>query len=146
MKITICGSIAFIDQMSEVKTQLEAAGHQVFMPPLEKIDGNGNPISVKEYYTIRHSAAANEEWVWDEKKVSMIQHFEKVALADAILVLNYDKNNIPGYIGANTLMEIGLAMYLQKKIYLFNDIPKMSYTEEILGAKPVVLHGSLSGI
>lgn len=71
-------------------------------------------------------------------------YFEKVNWSDAILVLNYDKNNIIGYIGGNTLMEIGVAFFLKKKIYLLNLIPEISYKEEIIGMKPIIINGDLS--
>ena len=38
MTITICGSIKFIDEMLSVRKELEAAGHEVKMPPTEIID------------------------------------------------------------------------------------------------------------
>lgn len=73
-------------------------------------------------------------------------HFKKIEWSDAVLVLNYDKNDIANYIGGNTFLEIGIAFYLGKKIYLFNDIPEISYKEEILGMKPVVIFEDLSKI
>src|SRR3990167_4062096 len=66
--------------------------------------------------------------------------------ADAILVCNYDKNGIAGYVGANTLLEMGLAFHLRKPIYLLNAIPEVSYKEEILGMQPIVIDGDLERI
>ena len=59
---------------------------------------------------------------------------------------SYDKNGVKGYIGGNTLMEMGLAFYLKKKIYLLNEVPELPYKEEILGVKPIILNGDLSKI
>ncbi len=144
MKITICGSIAFLEKMSESKKKLEDMGHEVKMPPLEIEDGGGKMIPAIEYYKIRRKTTQNESWVWDRKKWAMKKHFDKVASSDAILVLNYDKNNIKGYIGGNTLLEMGLALYLGKKIFMINPVPEVSCKEEILGMKPVVLNGNLN--
>jgi hypothetical protein len=69
----------------------------------------------------------------------MKNHFVKVERADAVLVLNYDKNNIPNYIWPNTFLEIGLAFHLDKKIYLLNPIPEIWYKEEILGMFTTVI-------
>ncbi|MBU1118470.1 hypothetical protein KKH43_01150 [Patescibacteria group bacterium] len=143
MKITICGSIAFQDEMNKLKEELEKQGHEVKIPPNTMKDEQGNPLSVQDYYTIRKSADASEEWVWDKKEEAMMRHFEKVDWCDAILVLNKEKNGILGYVGANTLMEMGLALYLDKPIYLLHPVPTMSYTEEILGMKPIVLDGDI---
>ena len=74
----------------------------------------------------------------------MRTHFKKVEWSDVVLILNYDKNNIINYIGANTLLEMGLAFHINKPIYLLNPIPEISYKEEILGMKPMVLNGDLS--
>ena len=146
MKITICGSIAFYNEMQKTKEQLEKLGHEVKLPPSQLEDGNGNPISALQYYEIRKTSPSNEGWVWDRKEEAMKRHFDKVVWSDAILVLNYDKNNTPGYIGANTLIEMGLALHLNKKIYLLNEIPELPYKEEILGVKPVILGGDLNKI
>lgn len=144
MKITICGSIAFLDKMLETKKKLEQAGHEVKMPPVEIIDDNGKAFPAKEYYTLRKTTTETKGWVWDRKEEAIKNHFDKVAWSDAVLILNYEKNNIAGYIGANTLMEMGLAFHLGKKIFLLNQIPDISYKEEILGMKPIVLSGNFS--
>ncbi|MDD2732102.1 MAG: hypothetical protein PHI53_02815 [Candidatus Pacebacteria bacterium] len=146
MKITICGSIAFVDQMLSVKKQLEDLGHIVEMPPTEVEDGEGNLIPAIEYYKIRRNTEGQEDWVWDRKEWAMKKHFNKVSLSDAILVLNYDKNDIEGYIGANTFLEMGLAFHLAKKIYILNPIPEISYKEELLGMKPIIINGNLNEI
>lgn len=146
MKITICGSIAFHDEMLEVKEKLEALGYEVKLPPAEISDDSGKMISVKEYYAMRQTAADDDAWVWDRKEEAIKRHFDKVAWSDVILVLNHDKNDIVGYIGANTLMEMGLALHLGKKIYLLNPIPDISYKEEILGMKPEVIYGEFGKI
>lgn len=146
MKITLCGSIAFQDEVLSVKEKLGKLGHEVKVWPLELKDGKGQLISAKEYYKIRQIATEDEKWVWDRKAEAVLEHFDKVAWSDAILVANYDKNDVKGYIGGNTLMEIGLAFFLKKKIYLLNQIPELSYKEEILGVKPIILNGDLSKI
>lgn len=146
MNITLCGSIAFIDEMDAVRKELETLGHTVQMPPLEIIDDTGKIMPVKEYYALRKSAPDDYEWVWKKKAEAMRNHFDKVAWAEAIVVCNYDKNGIKGYIGANTLMEIGLAFHLKRQIYFLHSIPEVSYKEEILGMWPIVLNEDLKKI
>jgi len=138
--------VDFQNEILSVKGKLEKLGHEVKIWPLKLKDGNGNLIPVEEYYKIRKAAANDEKWVWDRKAEAVLEHFDKVAWSDAILVANYDKNNIKGYIGGNTLMEMGLAFYLKKMIYLLNEIPELSYKEEILGVKPIILMGDLTKI
>ncbi|MFA6307354.1 MAG: hypothetical protein WC664_00755 [Patescibacteria group bacterium] len=146
MKITICGSIAFYDEMLDVKKKLEQLGHLVKLPPFEVKDENGDMIPVKEYYAKRKAETNDTSWIWDRKEEAMKLHFEKVTWSDVVLILNYNKNNIPNYIGANTLLEMGLAFHLNKKIFLLNDIPEINYKEELLGMKPMVIHNDLTKI
>ncbi len=146
MKITICGSIAFYDEMLEIKEKLEKLNHQVKLPPLEIKDEKGKMISVKEYYTRRKAETNDQSWIWERKEEAMRSHFKKVEWSEAVLILNYEKNDVAGYIGANTLLEMGLAFFLRKKIFLLNDIPDISYKEEILGMKPIVIKGNLEAI
>ena len=146
MKVTICGSIAFYSEMLEVKVELEKLGYEVRLPPCEVKDENGKMISIKEYYSRRKGENDNNSWIWDRKQEAMILHFEKIEWCEAILVLNYDKNNIKNYVGANTLIEMGIAQYLKKKIYLLDKVPEISYKEEILGMKPIVINNDLKRI
>jgi hypothetical protein len=146
MKITLCGSIAFYDEMLAARQKLEQAGHQVKLPPVEVKDEKGRPIPVKKYYEKRKAETNETSWIWERKNEAMKTHFAKIAWSDAILVINHDKNGIQGYIGANTLMEMGMALHLDKKIFLLKNIPEISYKEEILGTKPILLNEDLSKI
>jgi len=143
MKITICGSIAFFDEMVDMKSKLEEMGYRVDLPPTEIKNEDGKMISVHEYYKLRKELDTSIKWIWERKKEAIIDHFRKIEWGDAILVLNYEKNGISGYIGANTLIEMGLALWLKKPIYLLNEIPEISAKEEILGMQPVILNGDL---
>ncbi len=144
MKITICGSITFIEEMNAAKEKLQALGHHVEMPPLEIPDNTGKMIPVKLYWEIRKSANENEVWVWDRKAEAIRNHFEKIVWANGILILNLDKNGVSNYIGANTFLEMGLAFHYKKPIYLLNPIPEISYKEEILGMKPIAINGDFA--
>lgn len=145
MKITICGSVAFFQEMLDAQKQLQDLGHEVKIIETQIPDEQGNMIPVTEYYKIRKSGQ-DKDWIWDRKKKGMMWHFEKIAWGDAILVLNYDKNDIENYVGPNTLIEMGLALYLDKKVYLLNPVPEMKCKEEILGTRPVILNSDLSVI
>jgi len=76
-------------------------------------------------------------------------HFNKIAASDVILVLNYPKNNINGYIGGAVLMEIAVARHLDKKIFLLHDLPnedELKYVLEVKLTKPVILEGKIKKI
>jgi hypothetical protein len=146
MKICICGSIAFYEQMLAVQKELENSGHEVKLPPLTTRDENGNQISIIEYYNLRKAETNDESWIWQRKKEAIRMHFDKINWSDVILVLNYDKKGIANYIGGNTLMEMGVAFYLNKPIYLYQSLPEISYKEEILAMFPIIINGNLTKI
>ena len=146
MIITICGSIAHLDRMAECQERLQKQHHTAYIPAFSSTDHNGKPMDSKEFYRIRKSGSMEYSWFEKEKARAMRQHFDLIAKSDAVLIVNEEKNNIVGYIGGNTLMEMGLAFYLDRKIYLLNPIPEISYKEEVIGMKPIILHGRLESI
>lgn len=147
MKLTLCGSIAFINEMDALRIQLEARGHEVKLPPLQEPGEHGEMIPASEYYAIKKSTQSDPaHWIWRGHDAVMRTHFEKIEWADAIVVTNHDKNNITGYIGPNTLMEMGLAFYLHKPIFVLAPLPIISYREELYGVKPIIIDGDLTKI
>jgi hypothetical protein len=75
--------------------------------------------------------------------------FREIEESDAILVLNYPKNGIQGYIGTASLMEIGLAYHLGKKIFLLNPLPHSSeqrWAHEVRIIQPTILNGDFTKI
>lgn len=143
MNITVCGSLAFIDKMNELKKQLEDMGHEVQLPPTTVTDNTGKIIPVAVLHQQRRETKETTGWIWDHKAQAMHDHFAKVEWCDAIIVLNESKHDVTNYIGGNTLMEMGLAFHLGKKIFLLNPIPDVPYREEIIGMHPTVIHNDL---
>ncbi len=136
MKITVCGSLSFSERMLEVQEVLERRGHTVLVSSSAKSYA-GKTNNEKETLTVKNKTEND----------AIRNHWEKIKQSDAILVLNYDKRGIKNYIGGNTLMEIGFAHVLNKKIFLLNPIPDIPYyTSEIEAAKPVILHGNVQAI
>jgi hypothetical protein len=123
MKIAICASMVFAEKMVQIKGQLEQLGHTVYISQFA------------EGY-LGKAEKEKEQLAVNDKK----EH-------DAILVLNYDRKGIRNYIGGNTLMEIGFAHVLNKKIFLMNPIPHIEYyRSEIEAVKPVILEQGLNKI
>jgi hypothetical protein len=143
MKITICGSAAFINEMQAVVEQLTKLGHEVKAMPTKFTDSAGKEWQTSDYHKFKKSQPFDSTEFLNNHHERIREHFEKVAWADAILVTNYNKDGVANYIGPNTLMEMGLAFYLRKNIYLLNPIPDTPWKEEMLGMRPVVLNGNL---
>lgn len=82
---------------------------------------------------------------YHKKTALMSGHFAEIEKGSAILVLNFEKHGKANYIGGNVLMEMAIAFYLNKPIFILNEIPEESaYLEEIIGLNPVVLHGNVA--
>ena len=115
MKITICGSMVFYKEMEDLKKELEMQGHEVVVPLLsEELPpelGGGRKLSLGKYLEENGGIDnfQNHEKIWDYKGAAIRDHFDKIDWCDAIVVVNLEKRGVPGYIGGNTLMEMGLA-------------------------------------
>lgn len=124
MKIAIAGSMSFLKEFDEAKMILEKRGHEVIVP---KKDPLPEPIPTSI------------------KREAMETFNENLRGSDAILVMNYTKNGKENYIGVNSLMEIGMAFILGKRIFLMNSFPESASHElEAIGAE--VLDGNLEKI
>ncbi len=136
MTITICGSMQFHKEMYESKRELEAKGFTVLVP--KDLDN----LSTNESYM-----ESDEERVTAKIEYDFIrEHFRKIEQADAIVILNYEKKSIPGYIGGNTFLEMGYAFGLGKKVYLLYPVPEMDYKTEMQAIQPTILDGDLGKI
>jgi len=74
------------------------------------------------------------------------RYYDLIKEAEAVLVLNVEKNGIKNYIGGNTLIEMAFAYVLDKKIYLLNGILDMPYKDEIMAMNPILLGGKIGSI
>lgn len=150
MKITICGSIGFYPEMEAVRDQLVAMGHEVKIPELAmevpEQYGGGKKVYFGQYVAENGGMDAFPagHQLWDLKEGAIRDHYEKIDWGQAILVVNPEKRGIAGYVGGNTLIEIGVAFYLMKGIYILNPVSsELSYKQEILGMKPTILNGDI---
>lgn len=153
MKITICGSIGFYKEMELARDELIKHGHEVKIPELAmevpKEFGGGKKVYFGQFIEQNGGIDAFpvEHEIWNLKESAINDHYEKIDWCDAILVVNCEKRGIQGYVGGNTLIEIGVAFYLKKKIYIQNPVSsELSYKQEIMGMKPEMLDGDLSKI
>jgi hypothetical protein len=123
MKLTIIGSMAFYERFKVIKNILESHGHQVVIPLPDEHYKESNKI----------------------KKDSMEDYNREIEGSDAILVANYEKNNMKNYIGVNSIMEIGMAFNRKKKIFILNKIPD-NCKEEFNAIGVIELNGNLKDI
>jgi len=133
--IYIGGSMHFAKEMIETKEYFENLGYEALIPA----DVNECVVNPELNMDLEHC----------EKFDIMRDSMDKLARSDVFLVLNHPKNGEEGYIGGAVLIELGLAYFLKKKIYLLHQPQpkeKIRYTQEVLHMKPVILDGDLSKI
>ena len=134
MKIAICTSMVFTEQMIATQKYLQQLGHTVYISSFAP-KYIGKTTKQKERLTIFHK----------NNKDAIREFWKKIKLSDVVLVLNYDRHGVKNYIGGNTLMEIGFAHVLNKRIFLLNAVPKIKYYQsEIEAVKPIILHGNIT--
>lgn len=132
MKVFVITSKQFYDHIPSIKRELEERGHIVTLP--NSYDDPRAEERMKEAGPHHHA-----EW-----KAGMFKRSAAVIDEnDAVLVLNFEKNGIPNYIGGATFLEMYEAFKLGKKIFLYNPIPDGSLRDEIAGFGPILLNGTL---
>jgi len=144
MKITICSSAFFTKETYKIKQKLEEKEHEVFVYPQE-IKVNGKIIHITDYYKMRKDNLTDD--LLKIKTMLIDRHIERIKNSDAILVLNLDKDGENGYIGGNTFLEMGIAYYLNKKIFLWRKPSEnLSYYEEIMALNPIIINENIEKI
>jgi diphthamide synthase subunit DPH2 len=116
MIIRIAGNIQLREQFVTVRTALEQRGHQVILPKKDE-----------------------REPVTKEQKRQYLQKVQdELENVDALLVMNYDQD-----IASVVLLQIGVARYFEKQVFIYSELPR-EYKEELEALAVVVLHGDLS--
>lgn len=132
MKIAICSSMKFAREMIRIGKDLEKLGHK---------------IVIQDDVEQHASGEIKQEDKWRKLEIDPLKtYFKEIQKSDAIIVINKDKNNIKNYIGGNTLIEMAFAYVSEKKIFLLNPVPEISYSDEIESMKPVILNGDLNKV
>lgn len=128
MKILIHASLDFKQIMIDAKEYIESNSvHQVVLPELTR------------YQDIRDVKGDDDLFTKIKNRLTK-DNFQNVEKCDCLLILNYSHREIKNYIGGNSFMEMVVAFFLKKPIYLLNDIPEnMTFTEEIKSLYPIVV-------
>ncbi len=122
----------FIDAMEDLARRLQNLGYGVETPQREEepIDWENPDIQV----------------VGKLKKRFIDDHLEKIRKSDAVLLANFEKHNISGYVGPNTLMEAAFAYALNKPVALLFEPGSQPCALELTGISSLVLAGVVENI
>ena len=136
MKLFIICSKRFYKDIPNIKEKLEEKNIEVYLP-----NCYDDPQTEERMWSL------GEKEHQDFKARMYKQSEELISKMDAVLVLNFDKDTLDGiqknYIGGATFLEIYDAFRLNKKIYLYNDIPTGMLYDEIQGFAPIIINGNL---
>jgi len=143
MKIALCGSMAFAQEMLEAERVLKKQGYRVILPEgvQEYIDNDKFLEKLKNTSKLEDAKR--------KKTLDLVKkHYHKIKNSDAILVINKDKNGIKGYIGGNTFLEMGFAHVLNKKIFTTNPLSNKqdAIYQELMAMEPTVIGEKLTGL
>ncbi|MBQ2695407.1 hypothetical protein IJG04_02095 [Candidatus Saccharibacteria bacterium] len=132
MKICICCSLSFTDEVKKIADRLHELGHEVLLPNGVIVDA----IHKLDFDPVEAKRGNGYDFVRE--------HFKKIEESDAMLVCNFTKNGIDNYVGANTFLEMGFAYYVKKPIYALNPLPDYKYiNDELLNFDVIVINGDL---
>lgn len=134
MHVVVCGSMTSSEKMVEIKNELESLGHSALLP-----------MHTEAYANKEKTEESDEESAENKIEGDLIRdYYKKIEDADVVLIVNEKKNGVEGYVGGNTFLEMGFGHVLNKKVYMLNEIPDVSYTSEIVAMQPIVLDGDLT--
>ena len=97
--ITLCGSLRFQEYMMHIAEEMALLGICILTPI--------------------YPTSKNSERTEEQLEMLKEEHFKKIELSDAILVINVDN-----YIGYSTNLEIEYAKKLNKEILYYTDLIK----------------------
>lgn len=136
MKIVICGSMSASKEMMDAKAVLEGMGHSVVVPKNTELYASGSLMPENAH-----------ESTHNKIEYDLIRgYYDLIDGCDTVLVVNADKRGVKNYVGGNTFLEAAFAHVLGKKLYFMNDIPEMSYSDELAALQPEILMGDVSAI
>lgn len=129
MNILVHSSLDLKDTMLYAKHYIEKnSNHFVTLPELIR------------YQDIRDVDGDDKTFTKIKNRLTK-ENFKNVEICDALLILNNNHRGIKNYIGGNSFMEMVIAFYLKKPIYILNPIPEnMPYTEEIKSLYPIIVN------
>lgn len=128
--------MTFSKKMLELEEKLKAGGHEIILPKF-----------TKEYAELDSAEKMHSESAKNKMDHDLIRdYYNEIDKSDAILVINEKRHDIENYIGGNSFLEMGFAHILDKKIFLLNRIPEMSYSDEIIAMNPIVINNDLNKI
>jgi hypothetical protein len=140
--IAVCASVSHYPHLPEIQKELKRLGYKAILPRTARKMIKSDNFSVE-----KHKAWYKDKSLYKIKTALIKAHLKEIDKADAILVANYEKNGLAGYIGGNVLIEMAAAFIGKKPIFVLNPIDEnLGIKEEIYGLNSIFLEGKLENI
>jgi hypothetical protein len=124
--------MAFVGEMEALAEVLRDAGYEVDTP-------------VREEKAIDWNAMSDDQSC--ELKRSYIDgHLARIKHSDLVLIANYSKNGVEGYIGANSLMEAAFAYALDVPVAYLKPVGEQPCRLEALSISGIVLGDEVGSV
>lgn len=132
MNIFLISSKHCYDRLIPIIEELETIGHKVTLP-----NCFNNPGEESE-----HKTTNKEHRLW---KANMFRSSAKhIKECDAVLVINLPIINRPDrYIGGATMLEMYEAFRQNKQVFVYDELPKCLYTDELNGLVTNIIYKDL---
>lgn len=132
MKISICGSMAFVDQFDALAEMLRADGHAVCTPVREEAAARWEEMSQGQAVALKVGYISN--------------YLEEIRSSDLVLIANYAKDAVVGYVGANSLVEAAFGFALGKPVAFLFEPGEQPCRLEVLSLMTACLNGEVSNL
>lgn len=137
--IAVCASVSHYKYLIDIDKQLKQLGFKVILPKTAR-----KMARTGDYDVEKHKIWYKDPSQYKIKTRLILAHFREIIKSDAILVANFEKNKIKGYIGGNALMEMTVALLNKKPIFVLNPIDEeLGIKEEVYGLNSIFLNGDL---
>ena len=137
----------FMEKMDKVAEQLKGKGFKVISPKLSKEEVAGGAKTFEDLVNEKGGMekVPPTDPIWNIKTKAIKDYLKYIEKSDAVLICNFTKGKEVNRIGDNAYLEMSIAFYLKKKIYVLNAPPyNSSKCEEVIAMKPIFLLGDLS--
>jgi hypothetical protein len=130
-RIVICGSMSVYTEMVTIQNELLLNEVRTIVPVAE--DHIKPSMSEDDYNHFKRTVSM--------AYIAKIRDPQTYG----VLAVNFERYDIPSYIGANTFAEIAVAFAQRKKVYILCGIPEF-YSDELRAWRAIDLRGDLTQI
>jgi len=124
--------MTFFQDMKKISAELIQKGFQVYLPEEQESEISRELLGTDDFSK--------------EKGAYIEAHLLKIQKSDKLLIVNFPKNNINGYIGPNSLIELAFGYALRKELYILNELSEQPCKPEVISMGASILNGNAANV